>query len=321
MPHTVWNLPAPLDDRALDVGGPEPTLVQFTGGTVPSERDHRALATFLAAHPATTVRFYGTHLTPDLASLQHYASVRHISLDVDAIASFDALHELRPDLETLTLGPSTRRSISLAPLRRFTALRALTIVGHQKDITVLGELRTLEQLTLVSTTFPGLDFLEPLTALRAFALKLGGTTNLASLPRIGRLRYLEVWRVSGLTAVDEIAALGDLQYLFLQHLKRVEHLPSLASCRRLRRVHIDRVGIEDLQSLAAAPHLEELLLLDMPQLTVDAFRPLRNHPTLRAVTAGVRNEARREQVRAILGVGDVQTYGTDFQFESIGSAV
>jgi hypothetical protein len=81
------------------------------------------------------------------------------------------------------------------------------------------------------------------------------------------------------------------------------------------------VRIQDLEAIAAAPHLEELLLLDMPQLHEDEFHVLLGHPTLRAVTAGVRNEKRRAAIRAMLGLDDVSSYGTDFQFASGERAV
>jgi hypothetical protein len=76
------------------------------------------------------------------------------------------------------------------------------------------------------------------------------------------------------------------------------------------------VRIQDLRAIAAAPQLEELLLLDMPQLREDEFRALLGHPTLRALTAGVHNEKRRATIRAMLGLDDVPNYGTDFQFSS-----
>jgi hypothetical protein len=289
--------------------------VQFAADTTPTRRDHQLLGAFLATRPDTEVRFYGSALPSDLAWLVHYSKAMRVTIDVDGVTSWKALDMLRPDLVELTLGPCGMRKLSLAPLRRFTELRELVLVRHHKDFEVLGELRSLERLGLISMTLPGLEALEPLTGLRAFELKLGGTTNLAALPRIGRLRYLEVWRVAGLTDLSVIGELERLEYLFLQHLKRVERLPTLASCRRLRRVHIDKVGIRDLAPIAAAPNLTELLLIDMPQLGIDAFRALAGHPSLGALTAGVRNEARREQIHSFLGLGDVTTYGTDFEFE------
>ena len=311
----IWNLPTPLDPGMLVHDDPPPTLVQFSG-SAPSDEDHRILGEFLASHPATTVRLYGADLSPDLDYLRHYWSVARINIDVQGIGSFEPLRVLRPDLEELTLGPCGRRRLSLAPLEHFTSLRQLVLVRHDRDIDVIGRLRTLQRLTLVSLKLPDLNDFRTLSALWSFALKLGGTTNLKALPEMGHLRYLEIWRVNGLSDLSIIRELHELEYLFLQHLKKVENLPSLAPCQRLRRVHLDRVRIHDLEAIAAAPQLEELLLLDMPQLREAEFRVLLGHPTLRAVTAGVHNEKRRAAIRAMLGLNDVPSYGTDFQFSS-----
>ena len=47
----------------------------------------------------------------------------------------------------------------------------------------------------------------PLTRLLSLDIKLGGTTNLGLLPRIGRLRYLELWLIRGLA---DIGPVGDM---------------------------------------------------------------------------------------------------------------
>jgi hypothetical protein len=319
--QVIWNLPVPLVEPALTRDGPPPTLVQFAGGAAPSPRDHARLGAFLADRPDTVLRLYGAHLAGDLDLLRHYSGVARIIVDVPGTPSFDGLRHLRPDLTSLTLGSTDRRRLSLAPLPHFTALRELALVGHQRDLEVVAGLGTLKRLSLISVTLPGLDVFRPLRNLRALELKLGGTKDLSALAHIGRLQYLEVWRVLGLSDLSVVAGLSHLEYLFLQHLARVEELPSLEPCARLRRVHLDRVAIRDLAPIAAAPQLEDLLLLDMPQLELDAFRALLNHPTLRGVTAGVRNESMRARIRALLGLGDVDTYGTQFMFSASQAAV
>lgn len=87
--HVIWNLPVPLDERALARSGPQPTLVQFAGSAIPTERDHRILGAFIEAQPTTTVRFYGAHLPPDLRWRHYYSAARRINLDVDGVTSFE----------------------------------------------------------------------------------------------------------------------------------------------------------------------------------------------------------------------------------------
>src|SRR5262249_53654652 len=79
-----------------------------------------------------------------------------------------------------------------------------------------------------------------------------------------------------------------LEYLFLQALRNVQTLPSLARLPSLRRLHLETMkGLTDLRSVAEAPALEELLTIDMRQLAPEAFRPFVGHPSLRRLTVGL----------------------------------
>jgi len=199
MQHVIWNLPVPLDERELAKSGPQPTLVQFAGGAVPTERDHHMLGAFIEAHPTTRIRFYCAHLPSDLRWLHHYSAARRINLDVDGVTSFEPLRSLRPDLEELTLGSCARRRISLLPLQHFTALHELALVGHQRDIEVVAELQTLERLTLISIKLPALDVFKPLTALGSLpspraAICVACISIASALLTLGRLPMRLTWR-------------------------------------------------------------------------------------------------------------------------------
>jgi hypothetical protein len=119
-------------------------------------------------------------------------------------------------------------------------------------------------------------------------IKLGGTKDLSLLPEVGRLRYLELWMIRGLENISSVGRVRTLQYLFLQALKRVESVPSLRDLRLLRRVHLETMkGLSDLQPIADAPGLEELLVIDMRHLQPEALRPFVGHRTLRAAAVGL----------------------------------
>ena len=45
------------------------------------------------------------------------------------------------------------------------------------------------------------------------------------LPRVGELRYLELWMIRGLTDVTAVGRIPSLRALFLQALRQVEALP------------------------------------------------------------------------------------------------
>ena len=103
----------------------------------------------------------------------------------------------------------------------------------------------------------------PLRKLWWLDLKGGGLRSLSLLPRVGRLKYLELWLIKGLNDIGAIGELPDLQFHFLQALRQVTRLPSLRGCTSLRRVHLQTMrGLRDLSGLAEAPALEELRVVD-----------------------------------------------------------
>lgn len=153
----------------------------------------------------------------------------------------------------------------------------------------------------MSKRVPDLSLLLPLTRLRALDLKLGGTNNLALLPRVGALQYLELWMVRGLHDLSPIADLVTLEYLFLQALKPVTALPSLVSCTRLARVHLETMkGLTDLRPLLTAPALTQLALVDMTHLQPADVAVLSRHPTLGQLDAGLGSRRKNDEVRRLL---------------------
>ena len=75
---------------------------------------------------------------------------------------------------------------------------------------------------------PDLSLLLPLTGLRSLDLKLGGTRDLGLLPRLGELRYLELWMIRGLTDITAVGRIPSLRALFLQALRQVEGAAGLS---------------------------------------------------------------------------------------------
>ena len=159
-----------------------------------TDREYRKVAKLLDGHPNVTLRAYGLKFT-DLEFLRFFPEVRRFQADyMSRLESMDGLRHLRDDLESLVLGETkTARQFSLNFLRGFPRLRRLYLERHTKDFAVIGELTDLDDLTLRSITLPDLSILLPLSSLLSLDLKLGGTKDLALLPQIGRLRYLELW--------------------------------------------------------------------------------------------------------------------------------
>lgn len=287
------------------------TVVQFPHPL--TDRDYKRVAKLLSSHPEVALRAYGSKFT-NLEFLKFFTEVRHFQADyMYKLESIDGLRHLSTGLDSLVFGETrTARQFSLTLLRRFPNLRSLFLEKHSKDIEVLGELTTLEDVTLRSITLPNLAVLLPLQNLLSLEIKLGGTKDLSLLPRIGRLRYLELWQIRGLDNIEAVGEVSTLQYLFLQSLRNVTRLPDMSKLSQLRRVVVDTMkGITDLSPLALSPALEELLLVAMKHISLEDLECLREHPTLREAVFGLGSLKRNAAAHDLVGVDHLES---DFVF-------
>ena len=137
-------------------------------------------------------------------------------------------------------------------------------------------------------TLPDLHVILPLSELSALSVILGGTRDLALLPKFRKLEKLMLMRITKMSDLGVLAELTGLKKLHLDWMRNVTTLPSLAPLDRLKRVRLDTMkGLTDLAPVAAAPALRELSVTNMPQLRVENFRCLIGHPHLERLWAYV----------------------------------
>jgi hypothetical protein len=260
---------------------PETRVVQFRQRLTDDRFRH--LSTLLEGRPEIQLRAYLGSDIADLEFLRFFAGLKSFQVDAiwDGLASIDGLRHVSATLEWLAVG-RTKRPLQLAVLGQLEVLRSLWIEGQHRDLAVLADLHSVETLTLRSITLPDLDLLTGLDRLRSLTVHLGGTNDLALLPRLGRLDDLEIWHVRGLVDITPIGSAIGLKRLFLQAQPQVRALPDLSRLTQLTEVTLHTMkGITDLSPLAALPALSKLILIAMPHLPPDALRPLVGHPTLR----------------------------------------
>jgi hypothetical protein len=295
---------SPLTPDMLE---PSPTgrgVVQFDRRL--TDDDFRLLGEWFRPYPDMTLRAYGSydHSIVDLEFLRFFPTLRRFGADAlwDSLTSLDGLRHLPTDVDELAIG-ATRSKLDLAILARFPELRWLFIEGQTKHLEVISGLEKLDDLTLRSITMPDLSLLQPLRRLRSLDLKLGGTRDLGLLPRIGELRYLELWMIRGLVDVSAVAQIASLRALFLQALRQVETLPDFREATDLRRIRLETMkGLRDLSPLATAPALEGVELIDMRHLRPEDLAPLIGLPRLKAVTPGLGSRRKNEAAAAMLGL-------------------
>jgi len=306
---------SPLTDEMLKPFPAPSGVVQFSSRL--TDEDFGRLADWLRHYPQVALRAYGSYdgSITDLEFLRFFPFIKRFNADAlyHSLVTLDALRHLPVDLERLTIG-RTKRQLDLAILQRFRNLNSLYLEGQTKGIAVLSTLVSLEELTLRSITLPDLSVLVPLANLLALDIKLGGTKDLGVLPRIGRLRYLELWMIKGFRDLTPVGRLPHLRYLFLQALRRVEALPDLRANVELRRVHLEAMrGLRDLRPLASAPSLEELLLIDMAHLRPEDLRPLAGLTKLKAATFALGSRRKNEAAEASLGLPPAKDFKIDWR--------
>ncbi len=301
----------PLDRRC--------TRVQFCGPL--TEKDLEKLATFLVAYPHIELRMYGDfRRNCNLRFLKHFPFVRRLSIEAFNLSDFDGIDAVSDELESLTIGQTKSKRHSLQFLTRFSKLQTLEVESHSKDLDVIGEIKSLENLTLRSITLPDLSILLPLKSLLSLSIKLGGTNNIELLPKVGKLRFVKFWMVRGLADLTPIANVSTLQFLYLHALKHVETLPSLRPLRRLRRVNlIGMKGLAELNSVANAPNLEELVAFEMPNLEPHNFEPFVGHKKLKHVLIEIGSRKKSEAAEELLNLPDCDLVGDGFEFATTKS--
>lgn len=269
-----------------------------------TEAEFRQIARLLESRPNVCLRDWGD--SPNLEFLEYFPNLRHFQVDGGPeLQDLSGLNYLLPEVESLSISLRRSRPLSLTVLTRFSRLRTLYLEGPVKDIDVIAELTSLEDLTMRSITLPNLRILTPLRRLLSLDIKLGGTRDLSDLPNIGRLRYLELWMVRGLTDLAPIGGVKTLQFLRLQALRRVDRLPALKDLTNLRRVILETMkGVRDPCALAEAPALEELFMIDMGHMQPDDFKCLVGHPSLRYAAVGLGSTKKNEAVHRILRLPD-----------------
>ncbi len=263
-----------------------------------SQPDYERIARTCAGRD--DVHLFMQNQDEDLSILEAFPGLRSFEVASLRLRSLDGIEAVADTLESLSIS-DTLKKVKVDPLAGLGRLRHLYLDGHRSGIEVIAGLTGLEKLTLRSITLPDLSILLPLENLWYLDLKLGGTKDLALLQEVGKLRYLEIWRVRGLSDLSSLEFLPHLEELHLQSMSRVESLPSLAGASSLRRLSLDSMkGITDLRPVADAPGLEELLLVAMGHLEPADLECFVGHPSLAYAVFGLGSLTKNRAAKALL---------------------
>ena len=222
----------------------------------------------------------------------------------DRIASLDGLRHLNPGLKQLSLSAIWVRRPSLRPLLRFDSLEELALGGDGQfgDFQIISELRSLRAVYINNRRDLDLTTLLPLDLLRHVEIAFGSLGSPAEvLAEVPGLSWLAIHWVRSLTDLTGLGRSTSLQRLDIGQLSNLRTLPDLSQATTLRSVGIEKCRLlEDLSPLATAPALEQIILVDMPQLTPRHVQPLVGHPSLKYASIGTGSMRRNAAIRDVL---------------------
>jgi hypothetical protein len=196
--------------------------------------------------------------------------------------SFDRVY---PDVEILRTLPLHRVALYVPPVRDLTPfasldLRELEVLGSWSgsrsdwvtDLSPLGEMYSLEKLSVTRTSLSDLSPLKDLVGLRGLSIGNTDIRDLSSLRHLVGLRELRIGRTD-VRSLEPITGMKQLQHLSIA-VTSVSDLSPLVHLKRLRILQAASAPVSDLSPLSGLP-LEHL---DMRWTDVTDLTPLKGMP-------------------------------------------
>lgn len=208
-----------------------------------------------------------------------FKNIRRLSLN--SYYSMGPLTKLPSDLIYLELSGN----IDFKGLRHLNNLECLEINDHAQALDMTQNLATLRAISFHQCTLESLEPLAHLHNLQSFGLFCCKVKDLSALAKLDQLKYLGLTLNPDITDLDVIHNMQKLEFLSFASLKNLQKMPLMRNCINLRRVSITACkNLTDLNGLAAAPNLQELIIFHMDHLTpehVSAFKGLKSLKAVR----------------------------------------
>lgn len=147
----------------------------------------------------------------------------------------------------------------------------------------LGWLGAVERLVLWNVSVPS-DFLTQLPKLWWIDWRGGSAIQgLSQIKSCKSLRYLALNQIRGVSDLDFIMPLTNLEMINFYGLPKVSSMQSMVNFSKLRRVQLGQMkSLSSIQGVISAPNLRELQLLNRIGVSSDDVQAMRNHPALEA---------------------------------------
>ncbi len=183
-------------------------------------------------------------------------NLTRLSLGVFELKETEILQaENLKNLKELIIGETRTKALNLQYLENYRDINLLAIIGHTKNIDVVGKLTELEYLGLNSISKVKLDFVNKLKKLKSLHFVLGGRENLDEIEE-NEIETLEIVRVRAFNSFKNISNFKKLKNLLIEDQKQFtslnfdKELSYLTSFKLLNcKTFNSLTGLENLKSL------------------------------------------------------------------------
>jgi len=177
---------------------------------------------------------------------------------------------------------------SLDFLVDFKHLESLEIHDIAKGISVVSNLKKLKEFAICGISTKSLDFLNELKDLEILLYQGTQLKDYDSFRKLKQIKALKLFNLKKLDNIDFIEDMESLQYLELTWCSKILKFPKLNKLTRLRRVYIDTMKrLQDISGISKAPNLEELIILQTPELPAESLKDFIKHPKLKTIIPGL----------------------------------
>jgi hypothetical protein len=228
--------------------------------------------------------------------------LNYIFLPVDKFPSLSGL-EIASNVTKLSIALSSKTHLDFAPIAAMTKLEELEVTGPCKRVEDLFPRMTgIVKLSINGVPVSNYSWCNGLKRLEQLTISETRSRDLNTL-RNDTLKRLCIHCSRVLSDISAISQLKGLRELELLNLYAVKTLCSFASMPHIEIISIDHLTkLEDLMPLLSAQNLKELNVVDVKQLMVDDFSPLKGLSSLRNGRFSTGTRKSSEEIHQMLGV-------------------
>ena len=236
---------------------------------------YQVIDRFLEAKPEMTFRIWGLFGIKhyDISYLHKMSHLRHLiischlsstpglidfglikglplkSLGLDAydLRDYSFIKDLPKDIERLEImadAKPTSVKFDCRWLLKYKNLKELFLGGRaRKNITCLGELKSLKILSIRGITLEDFSFLKDV-GLETLNIFWNNNYDLSGVGELTTLKEIYLWRINRLSDVSFLEKLTALESIRLESLCHVEKLPDLSKHKNLKEIILDSTAIK-----------------------------------------------------------------------------